>query len=105
MSDDAMTLSEKLALLQEQLQQVWKTINEKFVQPLCHWVRSICLRITEAFRGVAILSDRKHRPHSRNSRVQAVQAKRARLMLPPSGKYAGMTRRASYALAYARMSK
>jgi hypothetical protein len=59
-------------------------------------------RIMERLKPLWQIIQRAFLPRSRrvhNTRIQMVQAKRAQLMLPPSGKYAGMSRRESYALA------
>lgn len=100
MSEEIMT-QDILATMGELLQRVWQTINERFIQPLRRWFQQVWPRIARACRQLT-RQVYIRRPRQHNSRIQMVQAKRARLMLPPSGKYAGMTRRASYALAYAR---
>lgn len=96
------TTQDILDTMRELFQRVWQTINERIIQPLRRWFQRVWPRIARAVRRAAYLMCYGRHPRQRNMRIQNVQAKRAQLMLPPSGKYAGMSRRASYALAYAR---
>lgn len=95
---EEITTQDILNTMGELIQRVWQTINERIIQPLRRWFQCVWPRIARACRHLARQMHIR-RPRHRNTRIQMVQAKRAQLMLPPSGKYAGMTRRESYALA------
>lgn len=95
---EEVTTQDILDAMGELVQRVWQIINERFIQPLRRWFQRVWPRIARACRQLTRQMYIR-RPRQRNTRVQMVQAKRARLMLPPSGKYLGMSRRESYALA------
>lgn len=101
MSDDV-TFDDVLATMRDLFQRVGRAIDEAFIQPLKRWFSAVWPRIIGTVKHLSYQATGKRRPRQRNSRIQKVQVKRARLMLPPSGKYVGMSRRASYALATAR---
>lgn len=91
MSDD-LTTADVLVEIQQAFHRIFKRIYDSVIVPMTRWFK----QHRKLLLALGIPWPRR-RP--RNSRVRAVQAKRARLLLPPSGKYADISRKASYALA------